>query len=320
MVVQPTLYEEVRLDSSLADAEPVLKWAGGKRQLLPELSKRYAKRLEQGKITTYIEPFTGGGAVFFDLVKRFPTLRRAFLFDINPELVMLYKVLQRDVSRLVEILREMQDTYLAKDESGRDAFFYEIRETYNQTKNEVPTDTYSPAWLTRAAQTIFLNKTCFNGLFRVNSKGHFNVPFGKYKKPSILQESRLRASSKALQIAEVRLGDFSQAAELADENTFVYYDPPYRPISTTASFTSYAADTFDDAAQHRLAKVFQMLDTLGVSQLLSNSDPTNHTDDTFFDELYKDFIIERVDATRLINSVASKRDGVREIIVRNYEK
>lgn len=320
MIVQPSLYEEVRIDGLLDDAEPVLKWAGGKRQLLPELSKRYPKAFEQGKIDTYIEPFMGGGAVFFDIVRRFPTIRRAFIFDINPELVILYTVLQRDVDELIKILGKLEQDYLALDDEGRDADFYKVREDYNQSKKEVSVEKYCDAWLTRAAQTIFLNRTCFNGLFRVNSKGLFNVPFGRYKNPSILNESRLRASARALQKAEVRLGDFSQAAELANEKTFIYYDPPYRPISSSASFNSYAADTFNDESQHRLAKTFNLIDVSGAYQMLSNSDPTNHGADTFFDELYKDYFIERVDATRMINSVASKRGTVREIIVRNYQQ
>jgi DNA adenine methylase len=320
MIVQPSLYEEVKLDGLLADAEPVLKWAGGKRQLLPQLSKRYPKALELGKVDTYIEPFMGGGAVFFDVVRRFPTISRAFIFDINPELVMLYTVLQRDVEGLIKTLGEMEQEYLALDDEGRDADFYKVRETYNESRKHVDVTAYSSSWITRAAQTIFLNRTCFNGLFRVNSKGYFNVPFGRYKNPSILNESRLRASARALQKAEVKLGDFSQAAELCDEKTFIYYDPPYRPISSSASFNAYAADSFDDDSQRRLAQTFKLVDTCGAYQMLSNSDPTNYGEDAFFDDLYKDFIIERVEANRMINSVGSKRDAIREIIVRNYEQ
>jgi DNA adenine methylase len=319
MVAQLGLYDEIAR-INFCEAEPVLKWAGGKRQLLPELSKRYPSKLKEGKITTYIEPFMGGGAVFFDVVKTFPDIRKAFLFDINPELVILYKTLQKNAKELIDLLAKLQEKYMSLDEEGQEALFYQIREDYNQTKNDVSVNKFSSSWVTRASQTIFLNKTCFNGLFRVNSKGLFNVPFGRYKNPSILQTSRLRASAQALQVAEIFLGDFSKAAEYGNKSTFIYYDPPYRPISTTASFTSYSADRYDDDSQRRLADVFKLLDSMGVSQMLSNSDPSNHQEDRFFDELYKGFTIERVDATRMINSVASKRGSVREILVRNYTK
>ena len=214
MVAQLTLYDEIeKID--LDEAEPVLKWAGGKRQLLPELSRRYPSKLKQGDITTYIEPFMGGGAVFFDVIKRFPTIRQAFLFDINPELVILYKTLQKNVNELLDLLAKLQERYMSLDLEAQEALFYQIREDYNQSKNDVSVDKYSSLWLTRASQTIFLNKTCFNGLFRVNSKGLFNVPFGRYKNPSILQASRLKASAQALQIAKISLGDFSKATEYA---------------------------------------------------------------------------------------------------------
>lgn len=313
-VVQPTLYKDI----NLSEAEPILKWAGGKRQLLPEISKRYPDALRCGKITTYIEPFVGGGAVFFDVIKRFPLLECAYLIDVNKELIMLYEVIKRSVHALITRLEVFQTDYLKLDEAERSEFYYQVREIYNAEKDKVMSSEYNETWIARAAQTIFLNKTCFNGLFRVNSKGKFNVPFGRYKNPSILQERRLLAVHEALQITEIIYGDFSQVEILANKNSFIYYDPPYRPISTTASFTAYASDNFDDNAQRRLANLFRRLDAQGVSQLLSNSDPMNLANDTFFDELYKGYRIERVEATRMINSVASKRQGVSEIIVRNY--
>lgn len=305
-------------EALLTKAAPVLKWAGGKGQLLPQLRERYPKGLEHGTLTTYIEPFFGGGAVFFDLVKRWEGLEHIYLCDVNPELVLLYRVIQRDIDSLVEALRDFEETYLSLDEEARKAFFYEIRSSFNEVQDSIDVARYGSEWVSRAAQTLFLNKTCFNGLFRVNRKGHFNVPHGRYKNPTILHEQRLRAAHEALRYAEIRLGDFARIADLADDKTFVYYDPPYRPISKTATFTSYAGE-FGDDEQRRLAALYRDLDAKGAKQLLSNSDPTNYVDDPFFDDLYAGFCIERIDANRMINSKASKRGAVREILVRNYE-
>lgn len=315
-MIQPLFQLEPQ--ASFSEAAPVLKWAGGKGQLLPQLRERYPKGLEQGRLTTYIEPFFGGGAVFFDLIKSYQTLEQVYLCDVNPELVVLYSVIQKDVNALLAELRDLEASYLALGEEGRKACFYEVRDAFNLEHDTFTFEFYSAAWVSRAAKTLFLNRTCFNGLFRVNSKGYFNVPHGRYKNPRVLNEVRLRAVNEALQRAEIRLGDFSQVAELVDDATFIYYDPPYRPISETSTFTSYAGE-FNDDSQRRLAALYRELDSKGAKQLLSNSDPTNYVADPFFDDLYWDFCIERINANRMINSKASKRGAIREILVRNYE-
>lgn len=317
-MTQPSLFPTTYA-SSLNGAAPVLKWAGGKGQLLPTLRARFPQALRDGAIRTYAEPFVGGGAVFFDLVQAFPRLERAFLFDVNPELIVLYSVLQRDVDALVGELGTLRDTYLPLEEEERKTYFYRVRKAYNSAAVRISSEAYSASWVSRAARTIFLNRTCFNGLFRVNSKGEFNVPFGRNGNPAILDEGRLRAASTALQRAEVQLGDFSDVGLVADKGTFVYYDPPYRPISNTSSFNSYMKGVFNDDAQRRLAAHFRELDERGVKQLLSNSDPTNYGEDSFFDDLYRGFTIERIEASRMINSKASKRGAVRELLIRNYE-
>lgn len=303
----------------LSGAAPVLKWAGGKGQLLPVLRQRFPDGLDARQIRTYAEPFIGGGAVYFDIVQTYPYLERAFLYDVNPELVILYTVLKHDVDALVNELGSIRTEYLPLEEEERKAYYYRARDAYNAGLEATSGDQYSMAWILRAAQTVFLNRTCFNGLFRVNSKGHFNVPFGRNGNPAILDEARLRAASAALQLAEIHLGDFSNVGRVADRNTFVYYDPPYRPISNTSSFNSYMKGSFNDDAQRRLAEHFRALDERGVKQLLSNSDPTNHGDDPFFDDLYQGFIIERIEANRMINSKAGKRGAIRELLIRNYE-
>tara|TARA_A200000113_G_C8850037_1_gene349932 strand:- start:595 stop:1539 length:945 start_codon:yes stop_codon:yes gene_type:complete len=299
-------------------ASPVIKWAGGKTQLLPELHKNFPNELFSGSIDTYIEPFVGGGAVFFEIANTFK-FKKAYLFDINPELVILYNSLKTDVERVIQELGTLASSYLSRNEEERQLYFYEVREIYN---NEVAVThkamEHSPFNAKRAAMTIFLNRTCFNGLFRVNKKGGFNVPHGRYKNPTILFEDKLRAASKALQCAEILLGDFELCEKYISGKTFIYYDPPYRPVSETASFNSYTKEDFDDSAQKRLASFYKKVGSSSVFQLLSNSDPSNYIEDPFFDDLYSDFSILRVDATRRINSNAAKRGALREILVRNY--
>lgn len=300
-------------------AQPVLKWAGGKSQLLDEIAAHCPPDLGTKAIDTYIEPFVGSGAVFFALTNKFH-FKKSYLFDVNPELVILYNTLKEDVGAVVDALEKRQDAYLAKDEDGRKAYYYAARAEYNETVAAAHrAAAKDPVNAKRAALTVFLNRTCFNGLFRVNSKAEFNVPFGRYKNPTILFESKLRAAAEALQTATIALTDFSKTAEYADKKTFVYYDPPYRPISKTASFTSYSKDTFSDAEQARLCSLYKELSAAGVRQLLSNSDPTNHDPaDDFFDKLYEGFKISRVAARRVINSNPDKRGDIRELLIRNY--
>lgn len=302
-----------KLDNDFVPAAPILKWAGGKRQLLPMLNLNYPKELMAGKIDTYIEPFVGGGSVFFDIANQF-TFKEAYLFDVNPELINLYNVVKNDVEDLINLLSDLSQHFLGLDSEKREEFFYTFREQYNVEPKSVPSQ-YSPS---RAAHTIFLNRTCFNGLFRVNSKGYFNVPYGKYKNPNIIMPDKLRSASYALKKATIKLADFSESQKYIRGRTFIYYDPPYRPLNLTSSFNSYAKDSFDDHEQVRLANVYNTLDKKGVFQLLSNSDPTNYVEDPFFDDLYSGHIIQRVDAKRMINSDASKRGALREILVRNY--
>lgn len=274
-----------------ATASPVLKWAGGKSQLLPIIRQNYPKKLLDGDIETYIEPFVGGGAVFFDIISNY-NIKKAVLIDSNPELIRLYNVIKHDVDELIKALSIIQIEYLKNDSEKRQEYFYYIRGEYNnKTLNNIE----------KAAQTIFLNRTCFNGLFRVNKKGGFNVPFGHHKNPKILFTEKLLAASESLQIAEIIEGDFSLAENYINESTFIYYDPPYRPVSKTSSFNSYAKTDFDDKEQERLALFYSSLDKKSVSQLLSNSDPTNYIEDDFFDRLYQEFNIFRVDAKRIIN-------------------
>jgi len=310
-LIQQPIKKEIEL------ASPVLKWAGGKTQLLPQIRERYSAKLRKGTLTTYIEPFVGGGAVFFDIVNSFD-IHKAYLFDTNPELIILYKVIQQDVESLITELLKLSNTYLPKDDQRRKEFYYEYRNQYNTFDKQIDANGYDQDWSKRAAITVFLNKTCFNGLYRVNSKGEFNVPVGRYKNPKILNANHLRAVSKLFQIAHIEQRDFSQVLEYADHSTFIYYDPPYRPISKTSNFNSYHSLEFNDNEQRRLRDLFVKADQAGVHQMLSNSDPTNYVNDLFFDDLYQGFTIERILAYRRINSKGSSRGNIREILVTNY--
>ena len=286
-------------------AKPFLKWAGGKTQLLAELSSRLPDDIKKKRlIESYIEPFLGGGALFFYLRKHYE-IRDAYLLDLNRELILTYKVVQEDPDSLISYLNELEEKYRSSDKEGRRKLFYQIRTLYNKQMKEINHNDYSLKWVERAGQLIFLNKTCYNGLFRQNKKGEFNVPHGRYKNPTICDVQNLREVSLALQGVKLIQADFLQAKSFVQRKSFVYFDPPYRPLSATSNFTSYAKEDFDDADQLRLANLFIDLDKAGASLMLSNSDPKNSDEtDNFFDELYGGFSIERVLANRNIN-----RDG-----------
>lgn len=307
------------VSDAITAAKPFLKWAGGKTQLLAQMRTHYPPELDDGGISSYVEPFLGGGAVFLDVMQR-SAVAEVYLFDINPELIVAYTAVQRDPDGLIGRLADYRHQYLEKDDTGRVEFFYARREHYNAQKATIDFDAFSGAWVEHAADLIFLNKTCYNGLFRVNFSGHFNVPFGRYVKPEIFDAGNIRAVSHLLQRATIQCGGFEACRAVVGANTFVYFDPPYRPISATSSFTSYAADRFDDSDQRRLAAFFADLDaTAGARLMLSNSDPKNNdADDHFFDDLYAAFNVRRVAASRMINSVAGGRGKITEILVTNY--
>ncbi len=299
-------------------ARPFLKWAGGKTQLLGELTRRVPEVLKEGSLPVFVEPFVGGGAVYFHFNTLFD-FRECHLFDVNEELVLAYSVVKNDVSGLIDYLGEVSDEFLAKDAAGRKEYYYAMRSLFNSQKEGIDYDRYSRDWIERAGQLIFLNRTCFNGLFRVNSSGGFNVPFGSYRNPTILFEDLLKVDSAVLQNTTIHHGDFMLSGPLVSEESFVYFDPPYRPLNRTSSFTQYAKGRFDDDDQRRLAEFYARCDAAGAKLMLSNSDPRNiEPDDDFFDTLYAAYRIERVPAKRMINSDGAGRGDINEIIVTNY--
>ncbi|MDO9326580.1 MAG: DNA adenine methylase [Methanoregula sp.] len=299
-------------------ARPFLKWAGGKTQLLSEFEKRLPQELKNKTITKYAEPFIGGGAVFFWLNKTF-SFNHAYICDINEELVLTYKTIRRSTKDLIAVLGNLESEYLSRNDEEKEQFYYAIRDSFNQKLPDMDFNEYSADWVERAARIIFLNRTCFNGLFRVNRKGEFNVPFGKYKKPDILNEENLNEVAALLRTTEIFTGDFTSVGEFVDDQTFVYFDPPYRPLNDTSFFTSYSKNGFSEKDQMRLVEFFRKLDEKGAKCMLSNSDPRNENpDDTFFDDLFADYYIERVPARRMINSSGAGRGEINELIITNY--
>lgn len=300
-------------------SKPFLKWAGGKSQLIDQIVRHLPDELKFGKIQRYVEPFIGGGALFFHIVQSYE-IEEFFISDVNVELILSYASIQKDVGSLISRLKAMERKYHRLSLSGQKEYFYDVRSKLNKKLPSMNFTEYDESWIKRTAHIIFLNRTCFNGLFRVNSKGEFNVPFGKYKNPLICSEVNLRAVSELLQHTQLRLGDFTQCEPFVNQNTFVYFDPPYRPISKTSSFTSYSKFDFDDAAQLRLAMFYKQLHRKDAKLMLSNSDPKNENpNDHFFENEYKKFRIKRVKAKRMINCNAEKRGAINELLIMNYD-
>jgi DNA adenine methylase len=299
--------------------KPFLKWAGGKKQLLPVFNKMIPSSIiDSKKIDNYVEPFVGGGAMFFNLKNNY-SIKEAYLSDINIELVMAYQVIKNDHETLIDILKDLEINHLIMDEDGRKENYYRIRDIYNHKFQDMDHETYNYQWIERTAYLIFMNKTCFNGLYRENKKGEFNVPVGRYKNPTICDSENIQNVNNALKNVEIFCSDFTDSETYIGEKTFVYLDPPYRPLNKTSNFTTYSKDGFSDVDQIKLSSFFKDMDDRGAYLMLSNSDPKNYDEtDEFFDELYNDFNIYRVPAKRNINSDASGRGLIKELIITNY--
>ncbi len=286
--------------------KPFIKWAGGKSQLLNEIRTKYPQKIER-----YCEPFVGGGAVLLDILANFSP-NEVIINDINVSLINTYQQVQTNVEALISQLSKMQSEFWKADSELRKTLYTDNREKFNSLIN----CNYNN--LDKAALFIFLNKTCFNGLYRVNRKGLFNVPIGSYKKPPICDAENLRYISKLLQNVEIKCGDYKDCTDFIDANTFVYIDPPYRPLTVTASFTSYNENEFGDQQQIELGHFIDEITEKGAKVVASNSDPKNADDnDNFFDDLYAEYKIERVSAKRMINSKADSRGSISELLITN---
>lgn len=302
------------------NAKPFLKWAGGKRQLLPDLISRLPKSIiDSKKIENYIEPFIGGGSFFFYLNNNYE-IKNAYIADVNKDLILTYKTIQNNLNDLLVELKKLQDNYFKHTSlESKQIFFYEIRKEFNKNLEYKLKKVSKSFCAKRSAQVIFLNRTCFNGLYRQNKKGEFNVPFGKYKNPTICDEDNLKNVNLSLKNVIIEHGDFELSEKYSSKNSLIYLDPPYRPIKSTSSFTSYSKDNFSEEDQKRLAKYFTRLNKKRCSLILSNSDPKNYDkSDNFFDDLYNEFFITRVSAKRTINSKVEGRGNVLELMITNY--
>ena len=303
-----SLFEKDRIE-----CKPFIKWVGGKGQLLSEINKLYP--VELGKnINKYAEIFVGGGAVLFDILSKYK-LDEVYISDKNLELINTYKSIRDNVDILIKSLKEMEEQYIPLNNEDRKIYYYEKREEYNSLKINSEVNNIEKAIL-----FIFLNKTCFNGLYRVNKKGKFNVPMGAYKKPKICDEENLKNVSLTLRNVKIVYADYRKSEKFIDGKTFVYIDPPYRPLNITSSFTSYTENDFNDKEQIELAEYINVLNKKGAKIVISNSDPKNNDiDDNFFDKLYKNYNINRVKATRMLNSNASLRGAINELLITNYK-
>lgn len=294
----------------LKNATPFLKWAGGKTQLITEIEENLPISVINKKFV-YIEPFVGGGAVLFWILNNFPQLEKAVINDINEDLINTYKTIKSNPKELISILDIIQSEYhlLDRIQDKKKDYYYHKRDLFNK-RQQNQTD--------HSALFIFLNQTCFNGLYRVNKKNEYNVPMGSGKMPTIYDKSNIITVSKSLQKVEILCGDFEQTINHTGQNTLFYFDPPYKPINETSSFNSYTKDEFNDDEQIRLKQFCDKLDSLGHNWILSNSDVKGkNANDNFFDVLYADFTIKRVDAKRMINMNPEKRGSLKELLIMN---
>lgn len=292
-------------------AKPFLKWAGGKTQLLEEINERLPKGFEENKLT-FFEPFLGSGAVLFWAINKFKNIEKFVVNDINADLINTYKVIKDNHLDLIEELLKLQNEFHSFEHESEEKklYFYSKRELYN---------TRLESDIVRASLFIFLNRTCFNGLYRVNSKGGFNVPMGSYKKPMICDAENLTLVSKALQKVVILNGDYQEVYKYRGDNNFFYFDPPYKPLSESSSFNSYAKDEFNDNAQIRLKEFTDKLNEAGDKWMLSNSDVKGADENNnFFDDLYQNYNIQRVFARRNINSKSEKRGKLTELLISNF--
>ena len=295
-------------------AKPFVKWAGGKGNLLQKLEALLPTDFDDLENVTYIEPFVGGGAMLFYMLQRHKCIRRAVINDINADLIRCYQLIANNPQILIDRLKYIENNYYSVDFPARKELFYAYRDQYN-SEGIHPDE--------RAALFIFLNHTCFNGLYRVNAAGKFNVPYGRYKKPVICNEELIMADHRLLSSVELVIrkpGDYKLVRQNLSRNhsNFVYFDPPYRPLNDTSSFKEYSNDPFDDIQQEELKEFCDRLSNQNCLIMLSNSDSKTENGDSYFEELYQGYQFERIMAPRFINANGEKREKLTEVVIRNY--
>ena len=297
------------------DAKPFVKWAGGKRGLLKTLDELLPANFLNMPNVTYIEPFVGGGAMLFHMLTKYKSIRRAVINDINPDLIHCYQLIKSQPQVLIRHLYKLERKYYSVSLAGRDNVYYTYRDQFNM--EGINTDE-------RAALFIFLNHTCFNGLYRVNSSGKFNVPTGRYKHPVICNEDLIMCDHKLLKSVELVIldaGDYKRTSTRISTKhpNFIYFDPPYRPITETSNnFKDYSASPFGDAQQEELKLFCDEMNKKGCKFMLSNSDSKDNAGESYFENLYQGYNFKRISAPRYINAFVEKRLRLKEIVVRNY--
>lgn len=292
-------------------AKPFVKWAGGKASLINQFIDYLPSDFKEQQEVTYIEPFVGGGAMLFYMLTHYSNIKRAIINDVNNDLIGCYKLIKNNPTKLVELLRNIGIEYnqLSSIED-KTKFYYLMREKYNKADITVEE---------RAACFIFLNKTCFNGLYRVNKNGKFNVPFGKYKRPNICDEELIMAVHEVLKMVEIYVGDYQNITQFVGEGySLIYMDPPYRPLSGSACFIEYTRNTFDDREQEKLKTYCDILTQKGCRIMQSNSNSLNNNGESYFAELYDTYYIKQIKAHRFINAHAGKREKETELLILNY--
>ena len=296
------------MNTTTKGAKPFIKWAGGKTQLLADIERNLPADFSTKEVT-YVEPFVGGGSVVFWMLQNFPNIKKAVINDINSKLINVYHIIKHNPKELIDSLHLIEDGYLPKNHDERTAYFMEQRRRFN---DEILSN------VDQAAIFIFLNRTCFNGLYRENAKGKFNVPHGRYAHPTICDEATIMADSEVLQKVEIMCGDFAATEIYAGADTLYYFDPPYKPLSDTSSFNTYVKEPFDDKEQIRLRDFCNIITQKGSRFILSNSDVKGKNPaDNFFDDLYSEYNINRVFATRMVNANPDKRGKLTELMISN---
>lgn len=284
---------------------PFIKWAGGKGQLLGVINDNLPAQFD-----TYIEPFVGSGAVLFSVLNNRQNAKHLIINDINTDLTNTYNCIKNNFAEMISPLSNLQDRYVKSCDEKRNKMYYEIRDAYNRRDADP---------ITQSCYFIFLNRTCFNGLYRVNAHNLFNVPHGRYANPTICDSDNLQQVAIALRNVEIRNGDYELLKDVIHAGSFVYLDPPYKPISETSTFNSYSAVKFDDKEQIRLKEFCDFINAEGAYFMLSNSDPASvDGNNLFFDELYADYNIQRVLAKRNINANGNNRGAINELLITNY--
>ena len=308
-----TLKKQVT-NNKVLKIKPFVKWAGGKGRLLEQLNANLPQFINTTPDICYIEPFVGGGAMLFHMLQRFPNISNVVINDINEELISCYRIIKDNPKDLISHLKEIQVGFLSEDQKVRKELFYAYRDEFNDKKNLTA--------LRRCALFIFLNRTCFNGLYRVNGKGDFNVPYGRYANPTICDEITIMSAFEALNRVNIifKNGDYKAVIDDINNpaNTFVYLDPPYRPLLGEHNFQSYAKGPFSDQQQEELRDFCDELSDLGVRWMQSNSDSKNEDGSSYFADLYENYDFQLIYAPRAINAFGEGRGKITESLIRNY--